>query len=329
MAETLLEIKDLKKYYELKSGFLGRDRRVVKAVDGITLALKEGEILGVVGESGCGKSTLGRSILRLIEPTDGEILFDGKNIRALKKEELRQERSNMQIIFQDPGASLNPRMTVGEIIGEPIELFGTETGEAKEEKIYKLMDLVGINRSYIHRFPHEFSGGQRQRIGIARALAVDPKLIICDEPVSALEVSIQAQILNLLMDLQEQRGLTYMFITHNLSVVKHISNEIMVMYLGQCIEKASSRELFKNPLHPYTQDPYASLNPRMTVSETIGQPMMVNKICLKQLPCACAAAAQNQLFMAYLLHGHCLGPGQTVHGRNSQTQVIRVQGGGH
>ena len=180
MAETLLEIKDLKKYYELKSGFLGRDRRVVKAVDGITLALKEGEILGVVGESGCGKSTLGRSILRLIEPTDGEILFDGKNIRALKKEELRQERSNMQIIFQDPGASLNPRMTVGEIIGEPIELFGTETGEAKEEKIYKLMDLVGINRSYIHRFPHEFSGGQRQRIGIARALAVDPKLIICD-----------------------------------------------------------------------------------------------------------------------------------------------------
>ena len=186
MAETLLEIKDLKKYYELKSGFLGRDRRVVKAVDGITLALKEGEILGVVGESGCGKSTLGRSILRLIEPTDGEILFDGKNIRALKKEELRQERSNMQIIFQDPGASLNPRMTVGEIIGEPIELFGTETGEAKEEKIYKLMDLVGINRSYIHRFPHEFSGGQRQRIGIARALAVDPKLIICDEPVSAL-----------------------------------------------------------------------------------------------------------------------------------------------
>ena len=253
MAETLLEIKDLKKYYELKSGFLGRDRRVVKAVDGITLALKEGEILGVVGESGCGKSTLGRSILRLIEPTDGEILFDGKNIRALKKEELRQERSNMQIIFQDPGASLNPRMTVGEIIGEPIELFGTETGEAKEEKIYKLMDLVGINRSYIHRFPHEFSGGQRQRIGIARALAVDPKLIICDEPVSALDVSIQAQILNLLMDLQEQRGLTYMFITHNLSVVKHISNEIMVMYLGQCIEKASSRELFKNPLHPYTQ----------------------------------------------------------------------------
>ena len=178
MAETLLEIKDLKKYYELKSGFLGRDRRVVKAVDGITLALKEGEILGVVGESGCGKSTLGRSILRLIEPTEGEILFDGKNIRALKKEELRQERSNMQIIFQDPGASLNPRMTVGEIIGEPIELFGTETGEAKEEKIYKLMDLVGINRSYIHRFPHEFSGGQRQRIGIARALAVDPKLII-------------------------------------------------------------------------------------------------------------------------------------------------------
>ena len=253
MAETLLEIKDLKKYYELKSGFLGRDRRVVKAVDGITLALKEGEILGVVGESGCGKSTLGRSILRLIEPTDGEILFDGKNIRALKKEELRQERSNMQIIFQDPGASLNPRMTVGEIIGEPIELFGTETGEAKEEKIYKLMDLVGINRSYIHRFPHEFSGGQRQRIGIARALAVDPKLIICDEPVSALDVSIQAQILNLMQDLQEKMGLTYIFITHDLSVVNHFANDIAVMYLGQLIEKAPSEMLFDRPTHPYTQ----------------------------------------------------------------------------
>lgn len=253
MAETLLEIKDLKKYYELKSGFLGRDRRVVKAVDGITLTLKEGEIFGVVGESGCGKSTLGRSILRLIEPTEGEILFDGKNIRALKKEELRQERSNMQIIFQDPGASLNPRMTVGEIIGEPIELFGTETGEAKEEKIYKLMDLVGINRSYIHRFPHEFSGGQRQRIGIARALAVDPKLIICDEPVSALDVSVRAQVLNLMRELKEKLNLTYIFISHDLSVVHHICDRVAVMYLGRIVEIASKQQLYSNPVHPYTK----------------------------------------------------------------------------
>ena len=253
MAETLLEIKDLKKYYELKSGFLGRDRRVVKAVDGITLALKEGEILGVVGESGCGKSTLGISILRLIKPADGEILFDGKNIRALKKEELRQERSNMQIIFQDPGASLNPRMTVGEIIGEPIELFGTETGEAKEEKIYKLMDLVGINRSYIHRFPHEFSGGQRQRIGIARALAVDPKLIICDEPVSALDVSVRAQVLNLMRELKEKLNLTYIFISHDLSVVHHICDRVAVMYLGRIVEIASKQQLYSNPVHPYTK----------------------------------------------------------------------------
>ena len=253
MAETLLEIKDLKKYYELKSGFLGRDRRVVKAVDGITLALKEGEILGVVGESGCGKSTLGRSILRLIEPTDGEILFDGKNIRALKKEELRQERSNMQIIFQDPGASLNPRMTVGEIIGEPIELFGTETGEAKEEKIYKLMDLVGINRSYIHRFPHEFSGGQRQRIGIARALAVDPKLIICDEPVSALDVTVQSQILRLILRLHDEKKMTILFITHDLNIVRRICRRVVVLYRGEIVESGLAEEIYRAPAHPYTE----------------------------------------------------------------------------
>lgn len=253
MAETLLEIKDLKKYFELKSGLLGRDKRVVKAVDGISLTVKAGEILGVVGESGCGKSTLGRSILRLTEPTDGSIRFDGKDIRALKKEELRQERRNMQIIFQDPGASLNPRMTVGEIIGEPIDIFGNETGEEKEEKIYKLMDLVGINRSYIHRFPHEFSGGQRQRIGIARALAADPKLIICDEPVSALDVSVRAQVLNLMKELKEKLNLTYIFISHDLSVVHHICDRVAVMYLGRIVEIAPKEQLYANPLHPYTK----------------------------------------------------------------------------
>lgn len=253
MAETLLEIKNLKKYYELKSGFLGREKRVVKAVDGINLSIKKGEILGIVGESGCGKSTLGRSILRLIEPTDGEILFDGKDIRGLKKEELRRERSDMQIIFQDPGASLNPRMTVGEIIGEPIDIFGTESGEEKAEKIHKLMDLVGINRSYIHRFPHEFSGGQRQRIGIARALAVDPKLIICDEPVSALDVSVRAQVLNLMKELKEKLNLTYIFISHDLSVVHHICDRVAVMYLGRIVEIATKEQLYANPVHAYTK----------------------------------------------------------------------------
>lgn len=253
MGEILLEIHNLKKHYIIKSGLLNREKRVVKAVDGITLRVKQGEILGIVGESGCGKSTLGRSILRLIEPTEGEILFDGKDIRKLKKEELRQERSNMQIIFQDPGASLNPRMTVGEIIGEPIDLFQSEQGEARENRIYELMDLVGLNRSYIHRYPHEFSGGQRQRIGIARALAVRPKLIICDEPVSALDVSVRAQVLNLMRELKEKLNLTYLFISHDLSVVHHICDRVAVMYLGRIVEIAPKEKLYANPVHPYTK----------------------------------------------------------------------------
>ena len=203
MAGNLLEVRNLKKYYSVKSGFLNKDCRSVKAVDGINLSVKQGEILGIVGESGCGKSTLGRSILRLIEPTSGEVIFEGTNICGLKKEEMRLKRREMQIVFQDPGASLNPRLTVGEIIGEPLEVFHICEGKEKEERIYKLMDLVGINRAYINRFPHEFSGGQRQRLGIARALAVNPKLIICDEPVSALDVSIRAQVLNLMKELKD------------------------------------------------------------------------------------------------------------------------------
>lgn len=253
MTENILEVKNLKKYYEHRSGFLNRDVHAVKAVDGISLSVKEGEILGIVGESGCGKSTLGRAILRLIEPTSGEVYFAGKDILALSKEEMRRQRSNMQIIFQDPAASLNPRMTVGEIIGEPIEVNELSSGKDKEERIYELMDMVGINRSYINRFPHEFSGGQRQRIGIARALAVNPRLIICDEPVSALDVSVRAQVLNLMYDLKEKLNLTYIFISHDLSVVHHICDRVAVMYLGRIVEIADKQQLYSNPVHPYTK----------------------------------------------------------------------------
>lgn len=253
MAGNLLEIRNLKKYYSVKSGFLNKDRRSVKAVDGINLSVKQGEILGIVGESGCGKSTFGRSILRLIEPTSGEVIFEGTNICGLKKEEMRLKRREMQIVFQDPGASLNPRLTVGEIIGEPLEVFHICEGKEKEERIYKLMDLVGINRAYINRFPHEFSGGQRQRLGIARALAVNPKLIICDEPVSALDVSIRAQVLNLMKELKDKLNLTYIFISHDLSVVHHICDRVAVMYLGRVVEIADKKQIYENPVHPYTK----------------------------------------------------------------------------
>ena len=253
MAGNLIEVRNLKKYYSVKSGFLNKDRRSVKAVDGINLSVKQGEILGIVGESGCGKSTLGRSILRLIEPTSGEVIFEGTNICGLKKEEMRLKRREMQIVFQDPGASLNPRLTVGEIIGEPLEVFHICEGKEKEERIYKLMDLVGINRAYINRFPHEFSGGQRQRLGIARALAVNPKLIICDEPVSALDVSIRAQVLNLMKELKDKLNLTYIFISHDLSVVHHICDRVAVMYLGRVVEIADKKQIYENPVHPYTK----------------------------------------------------------------------------
>ena len=253
MAGNLLEVRNLKKYYSVKSGFLNKDRRCVKAVDGIILSVKQGEILGIVGESGCGKSTFGRSILRLIEPTSGEVIFEGTNICGLKKEEMRLKRREMQIVFQDPGASLNPRLTVGEIIGEPLEVFHICEGKEKEERIYKLMDLVGINRAYINRFPHEFSGGQRQRLGIARALAVNPKLIICDEPVSALDVSIRAQVLHLMKELKDKLNLTYIFISHDLSVVHHICDRVAVMYLGRVVEIADKKQIYENPVHPYTK----------------------------------------------------------------------------
>lgn len=247
MSTPLIETRHLKKYFDTPRGQL-------HAVDDVNLIIQKGKTLGVVGESGCGKSTFGRVVLRLLEATSGEVLYNGDNILKYSREQMAAMRQKMQIIFQDPYASLNPRMTVSEIIAEPIRVCRTITGnDAIMDKVDELMQIVGLADRFVNTYPHELDGGRRQRIGIARALALNPEFIVCDEPVSALDVSIQAQVLNLLMDLQEERGLTYMFITHNLSVVKHISDEIAVMYLGQCVERCSSDELFENPLHPYTK----------------------------------------------------------------------------
>lgn len=246
--DNLIEVKNLKKYFSVKSGF---NTACVKAVDDVSLFIKKGETLGLVGESGCGKTTFGRTLLRLYEPTSGQILYNGQDITKIDMHPLRRK---MQIIFQDPYASLNPRMTVGDIIGEPLDIHKMyTTRKERQEKIYSLLETVGLNREHANRFPHEFSGGQRQRIGIARALAVEPEFIVCDEPVSALDVSIQAQIVNMLEDLQAEKGFTYLFIAHDLSIVKHISNRIGVMYLGHLVELTESSELYKNPMHPYTK----------------------------------------------------------------------------
>lgn len=254
MAETLLlEVKHLKKHFPIKGGVFSKTIGYVYAVDDINFTLEKGETLGLVGESGCGKSTTGRTILRLIEPTDGAIYFEGQDITNLDKGAMRALRREMQIIFQDPYASLNPRMTVGSIIGEPLEIHKIAKGSEKEERVASLLQKVGLRAEDMRKYPHEFSGGQRQRIGIARALALNPKLIVCDEPVSALDVSIQAQVINLLEDLQSEFGLSYLFIAHNLNVVEHISNRVAVMYLGQIVELASDEELYRNPQHPYTE----------------------------------------------------------------------------
>ena len=254
MAETpLLEVKHLKKHFPIKGGVFSKTIGYVYAVDDVNFTLAKGETLGLVGESGCGKSTTGRTILRLIEPTDGAICFEGQDITTLDKSAMRALRREMQIIFQDPYASLNPRMTVGSIIGEPLEIHKIAKGSEKEERVASLLQKVGLRAEDMRKYPHEFSGGQRQRIGIARALALNPKLIVCDEPVSALDVSIQAQVINLLEDLQAEFGLSYLFIAHNLNVVEHISNRVAVMYLGQIVELASDEELYKNPQHPYTE----------------------------------------------------------------------------
>ncbi|HZF81772.1 MAG TPA: dipeptide ABC transporter ATP-binding protein [Rubrivivax sp.] len=253
-ATPLLQVKDLVKHFPIKGGILGREVDRVHAVDGVSFDLAAGETLGVVGESGCGKSTTGRCILRLIEPTSGEVWFEGKNVTAAGKDELRALARDMQIIFQDPYASLNPRMTVGSIVGEALTIHKlAKTPREYEDRIVQLLETVGLSADHMRRFPHEFSGGQRQRIGIARALAVSPKLVVCDEAVSALDVSIQAQVINLLEDLRSQFSLTYIFIAHDLSVVEHISHRVAVMYLGRIVELAPARALYTNPKHPYTE----------------------------------------------------------------------------
>lgn len=273
--EPLLKTVGLKKYFQVSEGSL-------HAVDDINLEIFKGRNLGIVGESGCGKSTLGRLVLRLLEPTGGEVFFGGSDILKMNKRELGVIRRDMQMIFQDPYSSLNPRMSIFELIAEPLQMNQVyKTHQGMAERIYSLMDMVGLARRFANSYPHELDGGRRQRIGVARALALNPKFVVCDEPVSALDVSIQAQILNLLMDLQDEMQLTYMFITHDLSVVKHISREIAVMYLGQCVEKAPSKELFVNPMHPYTKALLSAIpipklnvaNKRTTIKGEVSNPI--------------------------------------------------------
>jgi len=251
--KPLLEVRDLSKHFPIRKGFLGRGGGAVRAVESVSFDVGSGETLGVVGESGCGKTTTGRCILRLIEPTGGSVKFDGVDVLTLGGRELRRMRRQMQIIFQDPFSSLNPRMTVGATVREGLTIHGLAEGAAADRRVRELLDEVGLRPEYASRYPHEFSGGQRQRVGIARALAVEPKLIVCDEPVSALDVSVQAQVINLLRDLQRQRGLSYLFIAHDLSVVEHVADRVAVMYLGRIVELAPSEALYAEPLMPYTQ----------------------------------------------------------------------------
>lgn len=252
--QPLVDVQNLTKFFTVSGGVLAKTKATLKAVDHVSLTINRGETLGLVGESGCGKTTIGRTMIRLYEATGGRVLFDGKDTLTLGEKELLPIRRKMQMIFQDPYSSLNPRMTVAEIVGEPLAIHRiTKGGKAAQNRVHELLNMVGLNKEHAGRFPHEFSGGQRQRIGIARALAVEPEFIICDEPISALDVSIQAQIINLLESLQEKMKLTYLFIAHDIAMVRHISNRIAVMYLGKLVELAESWELYKNPLHPYTQ----------------------------------------------------------------------------
>ncbi|WP_281417565.1 ABC transporter ATP-binding protein [Alkaliphilus flagellatus] len=267
---TLIEVKNLKKYFPVRKDiFLGKVQ-YIKAVDDISFHINEGETLGLVGESGCGKSTLGRTIIRLYDSTEGDVFYKGKNISRMKEKDIKPYRRKMQVVFQDPYASLNPRMTVDQLIKEPLSIHNIGSEKERSERVYELLEKVGLNPSYFNRYAHEFSGGQRQRIGIARALAINPEFILCDEPISALDVSIQAQVVNMLEELQNEMGLTYLFIAHDLSMVRHISHRIGVMYLGKLVELADSNELYNRPAHPYTQALLSSIpvpDPRLAKSK--------------------------------------------------------------
>ena len=317
MDTPLIQVKDLKKYFETPSGYL-------HAVDGVSFQIERGKTLGVVGESGCGKSTLGRLILNLITPTEGEVLFDGQPVTGCSSHQMKEFRRKMQLIFQDPYASLNPRMTVSQAIAHPLKVNGILKSRAEiDETVDKLMETVGLASRYAFSYPHELDGGRRQRIGIARALSLNPKFIVCDEPVSALDVSIQAQILNLMQDLQKQLGLTYMFITHNMSVVKHLSDNIMVMYLGQIVEFCPAKRLFQNPCHPYTQALLSAIpvpDPDYKVERSLLEGELTSPInpapgCrfAKRCRYACPECTQSDVPMQEVEPGHfvaCCHPGR-------------------
>jgi oligopeptide transport system ATP-binding protein len=324
---SLLEIRNLKKHFPAGEGLFSRSKAVVKAVDGVSLTVEEGETLGIVGESGCGKSTLGRTILRLIEPTSGEVYFEGKNLLALSQRELRSMRREMQIIFQDPYASLNPRMRVGDIVGEGIEIHKLAKGKAKRQRVIDLLHQVGLREEHFDRYPHEFSGGQRQRIGIARALAVNPRFIVADEPVSSLDVSIQAQIINLMQELQEKMHLTYFFISHDLRVVEHISHRVAIMYLGKIVEIANSDTIYRDAKHPYTRALLSAVpmpetgqkKERMVLQGDVPSPVHPPSGCSFHPRCpyreALCDQIEPQLEFDGLGHGvscHVFGPGKRI-----------------